>query len=111
MLEHIACKPNPIASSACGACNLSRWPTEPSQGTIGTYFPGGQFLGGIFWGADPASYPTGNYFPGSMSEVGFVNLAGRDYRLSAASQYKSAASDGTDIGANIDAVNAAGTCY
>lgn len=86
--------------------------SSPGNGTIATYFPGGQFLNGIFAGSDPAIYPAGNYFPPSMSAVGFVDLTAGNYRLSATSLYQSAASDGTSVGANIDAINAAaGTGY
>ena len=60
-------------------------------------------------GVDQSYYP-GNYYPASQTAVGFVNLAGGDYHLAATSPYKSAGSDGTDVGANIDAVNAATAC-
>jgi hypothetical protein len=41
------------------------------------------------------------WFPSSISGVGFVDQANDDYRLSISSPYKNAASDGTDIGANL----------
>jgi len=42
----------------------------------------------------------------------FVNLAGGNYRLSTSSPYIRSATDGTDVGANIDAIDAAaGTQY
>ena len=63
------------------------------------------FLDGVFAGSNPAIYPGGNYFPSAMSAVGFVNLTGGNYRLSATSPYRNAASDGADIGCNIDALN------
>ena len=43
-----------------------------------------------------------------MSAVGFVNLAGGDYRLQATSPYKNAGTDGRDVGADIASVNAYG---
>src|SRR5262249_15865177 len=49
-------------------------------------------------------YPQKNYFPSSMDEVGFVNTASGDYRLSRTSRFKNKASDGTDIGCNFDAL-------
>jgi hypothetical protein len=55
-------------------------------------------------------YPADDYFPASRDAVGFVNLAGGDYHLAASSPYKNAASDGKDVGADIDAVNAATAC-
>jgi hypothetical protein len=85
---------------------------SPGNGTIGTFFPGSQFFGSIIAGASPASYPSGNFYPPSLSAVGFVDLGNGDYRLSPSSPYVRSATDGTDVGANIDAINsAAGTNY
>jgi hypothetical protein len=43
---------------------------------------------------------NGNSYPANESSIGYVNLAGRDYRLASISPYKNAASDGKDIGVN-----------
>jgi hypothetical protein len=81
-------------------------------GAIAKYFPSGVLLDGIYAGSDPSNYPTGNYYPTSMSAVGFVNLSGGNYRLASTSPYVAAAGDGTAVGCNIDALNAAaGTKY
>jgi hypothetical protein len=80
---------------------------SPGNGTIAAYFPSSTFADGIFAGSNPASYPAGNYYPASMSAVGFVDLAGGNYRLSTASAYLTAATDGTAVGCNIDAVDGA----
>jgi hypothetical protein len=86
--------------------------SSPGNGTIAAFFPGSQFLGSIIAGADPASYPGGNFYPANLDAVGFVNLAGGNYRLSSSSPYLRSATDGADVGANIDAINAAaGTQY
>jgi hypothetical protein len=85
---------------------------SPGNGTIAAWFPGSQFFGNVIAGADPAIYPSGNFYPASLGAVGFVNLGGGNYRLSASSPYIRSATDGTDVGANIDAINAAaGTQY
>ena len=42
--------------------------------------------------------------------LGHVNLSGGDYHLAPWSPYKNMGTDGTDIGADIDAVNAATAC-
>jgi hypothetical protein len=82
------------------------------NGTIAAFFPGSQFLGSVIAGADPATYPGGNFYPANLDAVGFINLAGGNYRLSASSPYVRSATDGTDVGANIGAINAAaGTQY
>ena len=51
-------------------------------------------------GVKSALLPQGNgsAYPASESNVGYMNLAGMDYRLASTSLYKSAASDGKDIG-------------
>jgi len=85
---------------------------SPGNGTIAAFFPGSQFFGSIIAGASPATYPSGNFYPPSLSAVGFVDLGNGNYRLSASSPYIRSATDGTDVGANIDAINwAAGTNY
>jgi hypothetical protein len=58
----------------------------------------------------PSKWPTGNDFPTDGNAVGFVSFAngnGGDYHLSAGSPFKAKASDGKDIGADIDAIEAA----
>jgi hypothetical protein len=80
---------------------------SPGNGTIAMYFPTIRILDGVFAGSDPSIYPAGNYYPATMSGVGFVNLAGGNYRLASTSIYRGAATDGTDIGCDITALNAA----
>jgi len=72
--------------------------------TIRSYFPGAVFLKNVVVGAAPSLYPANNFFPASLDKVGFVNLAGGNYRLAASSPYKKAGTDGRDIGADIDAL-------
>lgn len=81
--------------------------TAPGNGTIATFFPNSTFLRGIWAGSNAGYYPTGNYYPSNLAGVGFVDLAGGDYRLSSTSSYRNTALDGTDVGANIDAILAA----
>jgi hypothetical protein len=55
-------------------------------------------------------WPTGNFFPPDPSAVQFADYSngnGGDYHLLPGSPYKNAGSDGTDVGANVDAVNQA----
>jgi hypothetical protein len=42
--------------------------------------------------------------------VGFVNAAGGDYHLETLSPYKNVGTDGKDLGADIDALQAATAC-
>jgi len=82
------------------------------NGTIAAFFSDSQFLGSVIAGANPATYPWGNFYPPNLDAVEFINLWGRNYRLSLWSPYIRTATDGTDVGANIDEINAAaGTQY
>jgi hypothetical protein len=74
------------------------------QGTKGLIAVGGadfDFVGNVVAGGSSKIMPGGNAYPASIDDVGFVNLAGDDLRLSAASSYKGKASDGTDPGADV----------
>lgn len=50
---------------------------------------------------------SNNFFPATQAAIDFLNYAGANYRLNASSPLHNAASDGTDVGANIDSINAA----
>jgi hypothetical protein len=53
------------------------------------------------------TWPAGNFFPASVATVQFVNYNGGnggDYHLQPSSPYTGAATDGTNLGANVDAV-------
>jgi len=75
--------------------------------TLTAFFPVAVFQGNVLAGADSAIYPAANFFPSSLDEVDFVDRLGGDYRLAATSPFKNAATDGTDVGADIDALEAA----
>jgi PKD repeat protein len=79
------------------------------EGTIclQTYFPSGALTKNVFTGREAYMYPASNYFPAAISDVRFVDLAGGNCRLSASSPYRNAGTDGKDIGADIDALEAA----
>src|SRR5581483_11802382 len=73
-------------------------------GTLNTYFPGYTFRRNILQGGNSSNYPPDNFFPATMADVGFVDLAGGNYRLAATSLYKNAGTDGRDVGADIDSI-------
>jgi IPT/TIG domain len=81
--------------------------TSTGLNTLNVYFPGYVFAKNLLAGGPAQAYPSGNFFPASLNEVGFVDLNGGNYRLSASSPYKGAGTDGKDIGADIDAIQAA----
>jgi hypothetical protein len=57
-------------------------------------------------GREGFMYPAGNSFV-MTSQVGFVDYAGGNYRLASGSPFRNAATDGRDLGADIDALLAA----
>src|SRR5262245_12037746 len=75
--------------------------------TINTYFPGSVFRMNVMVGGPGAVYPPDNFFPPSFVQVGFTDQAGGNYRLTSASPYKNAGTDGKDLGCDIDALIAA----
>jgi hypothetical protein len=77
--------------------------------TLDQYLPGAIVTHNILAGQpDQATlYPSGNFFPESLNDVGFVDLAGGNYRLAASSPYAGAGTDGNDLGADLDALLAA----
>ncbi len=79
----------------------------PGNDSINTFLPGSVFTRNILEGANSIVYPVGNYFPASDAQIGFTNPAAGNYRLAASSPYKNAGSDGTDVGADINAIEAA----
>ena len=81
--------------------------SSPGIPSIAAYLPSGVVSGNVLAGGTASKYPAGNFFPTvSAWQSNFVNYAAGDYRLTAASAYKSAGTDGKDLGADIDAVNA-----
>ena len=62
-----------------------------------------------------STWPANNFFPVDPNAVQFVNFNngnGGDYHLLPSSPYKNAASDGKDLGADIDAIlNATANVY
>src|SRR5205823_1982750 len=52
-------------------------------------------------------YPLGNWFPPGTTPVVNAYYGGADYHLVSGSPYRNAGTDGKDVGADVDAVNAA----
>jgi hypothetical protein len=78
--------------------------------TLNTYTPGAVVLRNAIGGADAARYPGGNDYPPLAAWLAdFVSRSSADYRLVSTSLSKGSATDGTDIGVNFTALNAAMT--
>jgi len=74
-----------------------------------TFFPGAIVERNVFGGPNAPraapNYPADNVFVASMDDVGFSDRSNRNYRLRSSSSYREQATDGTDIGANVDAIS------
>jgi hypothetical protein len=80
---------------------------ETGHGTLRRYFPGATLVKNVFIGGKAANYPKDNFFAASVDAVGFVDTTRHLYALSPKSPYRGTATDGTDPGANIDALRTA----
>jgi hypothetical protein len=79
--------------------------TDTPLKTLAAYFQGAAFARNALPGGQAANYPPDNFFPASLDLVGFVSLAGADYRLRASSRYKHVGTDGKDLGADVTAID------
>jgi hypothetical protein len=75
--------------------------------TLVADFPGSVFQQNVLIHGKCAAYPAGNFCPATVEDVGFVDYAAGNYRLAQGSPFRGAAGDGTDIGADIGAVEQA----
>lgn len=99
-------------ATSCGSTLLSRaWTWSGSWGSS-TYNFLNNGIAGLgssgCCGPNSSSYPQGtNWYPLNASSFGWTNRSLRDYTLAAGSPARNAASDGTDMGVNFTAYNAA----
>ena len=72
---------------------------------IAAYLTRGEIRRNVLAGGDPGRYPTDNLFP-SVSEFmsQFIDTSANDYRLRDNSRYRSAGTDGSPLGADIDGI-------
>jgi hypothetical protein len=73
------------------------------SGIIAAFFPDGLVDHNLFSGGPANRYPPGNYFNTDFPAV-FMDLNAGDYRLNPSGMAKRAASDGTDLGADMSAL-------
>lgn len=82
--------------------------TAIGTATLTAYTVNSLFAANVLAGGKASSYPSGNFFPNEAQwRAEFVDYAGGNYRLLDTSVYKTAGTDGTALGANIDQVEAA----
>ncbi|HEX7956338.1 MAG TPA: hypothetical protein VF508_05305, partial [Pyrinomonadaceae bacterium] len=80
--------------------------------TIAQYFPGAVIRRNVIAGQGagegyPNFYPAGNFYPARLAQVGFADAGAGDYRLAAGSQFRGKATDGGDVGCDLDALTRA----
>jgi hypothetical protein len=75
--------------------------------TLSAYYLDYTFRGNAIIGGETANYPAHNFFPRNPEAVGFVDFAAANYRLMPSSAFRNAAADGSDLGADIEAIDAA----
>jgi Right handed beta helix region len=79
--------------------------TGVGRATIAEYLTREEIRGNVLAGANPALYPSGNLFPSVAELLGaFVDPQSGDYRLRAGNPFRAAATDGSMVGADVDAV-------
>jgi hypothetical protein len=67
--------------------------------SIAAYLPGSTIERNVFAGGVPSRYPSGNLFPTVTEfQAQFASFAGGDFRLTAASLWRGAGTDGADLG-------------
>ena len=75
------------------------------SGILQNYFPGVTFTRNYFAGASSSRYPSGSLVSGTAFESHFQGAAAGDYRLASSSPLRGAASDGTDLGADMQIIS------
>ena len=78
--------------------------SSEGNATLSRFYPGATFRRNVVIAGNSGMYPGDNYFPATVSEVGFIDVSGGNVRLSSSSPYNNLATDGSDIGCNIDAL-------
>jgi len=68
------------------------------------YFPDALFRRNVIVGGVAGRYPTDNFFPASVRDAGLTIPRDEDFRLTLVRPYASAATDGRDPGADVDAI-------
>jgi hypothetical protein len=74
----------------------------PGSSTISTYFPASSIANNVIADGVPERYPAGNRFPSSAEfHSQFVDYAQGDFRLTPASKWNGAGTDGAALGARV----------
>jgi biofilm PGA synthesis N-glycosyltransferase PgaC len=72
--------------------------------TLTHYFPEAVFRRNVIVGGNAGRYPADNFYPASIQETGLAVPREGDFRLTLVRPYSRAATDGSDPGADLDAI-------
>jgi hypothetical protein len=103
----------PVWSTGAGGatnCAVHNSPRTTFEACFNGYAFAGNAIIAPPTNASEGNWPDRNFFPSSPAAVKFVNYNGGnggDYHLQSSSRYKRAGTDGKDIGADVDAIDAA----
>ena len=80
--------------------------TAEGTASLNAFAPGGLFTNNaMIAGGTATGYPANNFFAAAISNLGFVNATGGDYRLNTSSAFINKGYDGRDIGADVNTMN------
>ena len=80
--------------------------TGEGTASLTKYAPSGLFTNNaLIAGGTASAYPANTFFAASITNLGFVNATGGDYRLSTSSAYNNKGYDGRNIGADVNTMN------
>jgi hypothetical protein len=90
---------NIVAHNAYGVIGSD---TGIGLSTLSRWWKSYVFKKNVIVGGQASNYPPDNYFINSFREIGFVDMAKGDYRLSSSSSYRNAGADGKNIGCDLN---------
>lgn len=107
--DHFIFRDNLLANGDIG---FSGTATVGATTTLAAFYTSNAiFTKNVIISGNAGQNPANNFFPANNAAVGFTDISGafaaNNYALTVGSAYHNAASDGTDIGCDISALNAA----
>ncbi|HTD46758.1 MAG TPA: hypothetical protein VK881_05755, partial [bacterium] len=96
-----------VFTNNVGDGNVSSEAAAGPAAALATSFPGAVFTHNVLLGGNASAYPPGNWFPPGTTAASKGFFRGDGYHLVPGSPYHNAATDGRDVGADIDAVHTA----
>ena len=102
--HHVVIRDNIMAAGGSGVKGPG---IASGTSTIRAFMSDGSFVGNVLLIGSGAGYPDNNLYPNNIPVLGFVNANALDFRLLPNSPLRKRGSDGRDVGADVEAINAA----